>query len=153
METYKSLVAQALETVEELFPWDLLDLIEKNTQPFLLDIREPDEFNEAHIKGSINVPRGILEAACDWNFSETEPELVQSRKSQVIVICRSGNRSALAAKTMQFMGFEHVISLKTGIRGWNDSEYELVDINGQLVDGEHYDDVLNMPVPKHKLQP
>ncbi len=152
-ESYKSLVLQALKNVPELFPWDLEEQLSDKQTPLLLDIREPDEFGRAYIKGSLNVPRGILEAACDWNYAETEPELVNARDREVIIICRSGNRSALAAQTMQFMGYTNVKSLKTGIRGWNDSEYELLNKQGNIIDGEDYDDDLNIPVSADKLEP
>jgi rhodanese-related sulfurtransferase len=43
-----------------------------------------------------------------------------------VLICRSGNRSVLAALTMQQMGFENVRSLKLGIKGWNDNDLEML---------------------------
>jgi rhodanese-related sulfurtransferase len=87
-----------------------------------------------HIRGSINVPRGILESACEWDYEETVPELVRARGRELVVVCRSGQRSVLAAHSLIVLGFTHVASLKTGLRGWKDYEQPLVDARGQPVD-------------------
>jgi rhodanese-related sulfurtransferase len=49
------------------------------------------------------------------------------------LICRSGNRSVLAALTMRQMGFENVRSLKLGIKGWNDNDLEMLNIKNDIV--------------------
>ena len=102
-------------------------------RPLILDIREPDEFSAMHIEDSLHVPRGILETACEYNYEETVRELVEARDRAIVVTCRSGNRSALAAYTMQLMGYRRVSSMKTGLRGWNDYELPLVDAAGSKV--------------------
>jgi rhodanese-related sulfurtransferase len=142
MKHFTDLIADALPEVEELFPWDLEDKLKQEQELILLDIREPYEFDALHIEGSINVPRGILESACDWDYEETVPELAAGREREIIVICRSGNRSVLAAHTMQRMGFKQVASLKTGVRGWNDFEQPLRNADGELVDIDDADEVL-----------
>lgn len=134
MKTFKQLISEHEKLINEIMPWDLEHKLSGNHKPFVLDIREPEEFAAMHIAGSVNVPRGVLEAACDYGYSETVPELVEARKKEVIVACRSGNRSVLAAYTMQLMGYEHVISLKTGLKGWADYEQLLVDVNNSEVD-------------------
>ncbi|MCW8906916.1 MAG: rhodanese-like domain-containing protein [Sedimenticola sp.] len=133
-ETYKTLVARLASEVEELFPWDLEQELAGPKPPLLLDIRCPDEFAQVHIPGSLNVPRGILEMAVDYGYEETVPELVQARQRRVVVICRSGYRSILAARALQQMGFRQVLSLRTGLRGWNDSEQGLTDVQGGELD-------------------
>ncbi len=133
MKTFEQLIDEALESVEEIFPWDLADAIEQKTDALLLDVREPYEFEAMHINGAINVPRGILETACEYDYEETVPELVEAREREIIVICRSGKRSVLAARVMQQMGYKNVKSLKTGMRGWSDDDQDMVDIHGNLV--------------------
>jgi len=128
------LVAESLHNVEELMPWDLEETLQASSGVVLLDIREPYEFEAMHIAGSINVPRGILESACEYDYEETEPALAEARHQDIIVICRSGLRSVLAADVMQKMGFESVKSLKTGLRGWSDYDQELVGKNCNPVD-------------------
>lgn len=134
---FEQLVNEALQRIEELFPWDLEEeLKSSSTGPLLVDVREPYEFEAMHIKGSINVPRGVLEAACEYDYEETVPELAAARDRDIVVICRSGRRSALAADVMQKLGYKNVKSLKTGLRGWSDYEQELVDRDGQVVDDD-----------------
>ena len=133
-ETYKTMVAEHASQVEEIFPWDLLDELDTGAMPLLLDIRCPNEYEDAHIDGSINVPRGILEIAVDYGYEETVPELVEARDRRIVVICRSGNRSILAAYTLKLMGFANVASLRTGLRGWNDYEQSLIDKHGNRLD-------------------
>lgn len=142
MKHFNDLIAEALPEVEELFPWDLEEKIGQENDLILLDVREPQEFAALHIEGSLNVPRGVLEQACDWDYDETVPELAAGRGREIIVICRSGNRSVLAAHTMQRMGYKNVASLKTGIKGWNDFEQPLFNSDGEQVDIDEADEVL-----------
>jgi len=153
MKHFTDLIAEALPDVEELFPWDLEEKLEQSSDLILLDVREPDEFSALHIQGSLNVPRGILESACDWDYDETEPELAGGRDKEIIVICRSGNRSVLAAQTMQRMGFKRVASLKTGVRGWNDFEQPLYNATGEQVDIDDADDILASKVRPDQQRP
>nr|WP_245232369.1 rhodanese-like domain-containing protein [Thiorhodococcus minor] len=115
-------------------PWDLEERMQENPELLIVDVREPDEFAAMHIDGALNVPRGILESACEWDYEETEPELVQAREREVVVVCRSGYRSVLAAHSMNVLGYQNVVSLKTGLRGWKDYEQPLVDAEGKSVD-------------------
>ena len=136
MKRYADLLADALQRVREIQPWDLTRQLARDRPPLLLDVREPAEFALARIPGSINVPRGVLEQACEWDFEETVPELAGRKERPIVVVCRSGNRSILAADVMQQLGFSDVVSLKTGVRGWNDFEQPLVDAEGHAVEGD-----------------
>ncbi len=134
MKTFEQLINEALESVEEVFPWDLAEAVEQNTELMLLDVREPYEYSAMHIQGALNVPRGILESACEYDYEETVPELVEARDREIIAICRSGKRSVLVAQVMQQLGYHNVKSLNTGMRGWSDDDQDMVDDNGKLVD-------------------
>lgn len=140
MKRFSELVAATLSGISELFPWNVSEMLDGDTPPLILDIREPAEFAALHIKGSLHVPRGILESACEYDYEETVRELVESRNRDVVVVCRSGNRSALAAYTMRELGYQKVYSMKTGLRGWNDYELPLVNDNGQIVPVEYADE-------------
>jgi rhodanese-related sulfurtransferase len=154
MQTFKELISDCLKTVDEMLPWDLEDVMENEKQvPLLLDIREPYEFDVLHIKGSRNIPRGILEPACDYGYDDTVPELVSARAQEIVVICRSGNRSVLAAYTMQQMGYQSVKSLKTGVKGWNDYELPLQNLHGQAVDIDDADVWLTAHVRQEQMLP
>ncbi|SMN12091.1 Rhodanese-related sulfurtransferase [uncultured Candidatus Thioglobus sp.] len=153
MDDYQKLVEKASTSVDEVFPWDLEEEIKQTSDLILLDIREQDEFEMMYIKNSIHVPRGVLEGACVWNYDDTVPALAKARNQNIVLICRSGNRSVLAALTMQQMGFTKVRSLKMGIKGWNDNDLEMLDNQGNIVDTDKADKWLNRAVAKEKLTP
>ena len=153
MKHFTDLVAECLPHIKELFPWDLDQLLKERTDVLLLDTREPYEFEAARIDGSLNVPRGILEAACEYGYEDTVPELVQARTRPVVVICRSGNRSALAAWVMQQMGYQDVYSLKTGLRGWNDYELPLVKGDGEPLDVDSADEFFTTRLHPDQVAP
>jgi rhodanese-related sulfurtransferase len=139
MKRFDQLVEECAKNVKEIFPWDLEEILEERS-PMIVDVREPYEYDAMHIKNSLNVPRGILETACECDFEETIPELVHARDKEVIVLCRSGRRSIFAVDVMQQMGYQNVVSLKTGLRGWVDTELPLQDVNGKQVDIDEADD-------------
>jgi len=134
MKNFIELVRGCLTDVREIMPWDLEERRRANPQLLILDVREPYEFDAMHIPGSINVPRGILESACEWDYEETVPDLVRGREREIVIVCRSGYRSVLAAHVMQVLGFRQVASLQTGLRGWKDYEQPLEDAQGRDVD-------------------
>jgi len=140
MKTFADLIAALLGDVDEEFPWDVEERCSKGESLLIVDVREHSEYATMHIEGSLHVPRGILESACEYNYEETIPELVESRDRDIVVVCRSGYRSVLAAYTMQLMGYKRVSSMKTGLRGWNDYELPLVNISSQPVTVEDADE-------------
>ena len=153
MKRYADLVADALVRVPEIQPWDLSRQLAQDRPPLVLDVREPAEFSLARIPGSLNVPRGVLEQACEWDFEETVPDLAARRVGAIVVVCRSGTRSVLAADVMRQMGFPDVVSLKTGIRGWNDFEQPLVGVDGQSIDADSAEALLAPRVRREQMRP
>jgi rhodanese-related sulfurtransferase len=155
MKRFADLLREAATQVPEVMPWTLRERLDRADEPapILLDVREPAEFEAAHIPGSISVPRGVLEAACDWDYGDTVPELARGHDREIIVICRSGNRSLLAAQVMMQMGFGRVASLKTGVRGWNDFEQPLVDAQDRPVDIDQADTLLASVVRPDQRRP
>jgi rhodanese-related sulfurtransferase len=86
----------------------------------LIDVREPGEFATAHIAGAIPIPRGVLEFQVEANPAiacVTEPALAV-REQPIVLYCRTGGRSALAAESLQKLGFTRVRSLAGGITAW-----------------------------------
>jgi rhodanese-related sulfurtransferase len=142
MEKYDDLINEALTRVKEIMPWDLSRALAAGGKPMLLDIREAAEFDSLRIPGSINVPRGVLEQSCEWDYDETVPELASSREQEIVVICRSGKRSVLAADVLLKMGFSNVVSLKTGVRGWSDYEQPMTNAKGEELDADDGDVLL-----------
>jgi len=154
MKHFTDLVAETLYAITEEFPWDVEKKMSNSDQQLLiLDIREPDEFTAMHIENSLHVPRGILESACEYDYEETVRELVEARNRPVVIVCRSGNRSALAALTLQLMGYQQVSSMKTGLRGWNDYELPLVDTAGNAVSVDNADEYFTTRIRPDQMSP
>lgn len=79
----------------------------------IIDVREPSEWNDAlgHIAAAENIPLAtVTQAAGGWD-----------RETSVIMVCRSGGRSARAAMALKAMGFEDVYNMTGGMMGWNAS--------------------------------
>jgi rhodanese-related sulfurtransferase len=83
---------------------------------FILDVREPDEWDEYHIPGATLIPLGQLAARAD--------ELPSGR--EIIVVCRSGNRSAEGRDILLAAGFEQVTSMTGGMLDWQAAGYPTV---------------------------
>ena len=84
---------------------------------FLIDVREPEEFNGelGHVEGAELISAGSLaSAASDWD-----------RERVMVLVCRSGRRSGIAAKSLASMGFAHVANLAGGMIAWNEYRKEL----------------------------
>ncbi|MEW8067338.1 MAG: rhodanese-like domain-containing protein [Candidatus Thiodiazotropha endolucinida] len=153
MKNFLNLISDSLTDVKEIMPWDLEERMQDNPGLLIVDVREPYEYDAMHIEGSLAVPRGILESACEWDYEETVPELVNARQREIVVVCRSGYRSVLAAFSMHVLGYNNVVSLKTGLRGWNDYEQPLVDKRGKAVEIEQADDYFTPKLREEQLRP
>jgi len=133
---YKHMVAEISPQINECFPWDVEERLEAGEDILFLDVRENQEYDTMRIADSLHVPRGILETAVEWDHEETDPDLVKARNRQIVVVCRSGSRSVFATYTLMRMGYKHVTSLKTGLRGWNEYNLPLEDMESNEIDPE-----------------
>ena len=80
MKTFAQITAEIVPKITEMMPWDAEEQLESNSETLIIDIRETHEYDTMHVPDSMNVPRGILENASEWDFEETEPELVIARE-------------------------------------------------------------------------
>ena len=116
-KTAAAMVGEANAQIEHVSPTEASD--EATTgNAVLLDVREPVEW-EQHIKGAVQVPRGLLEFVADPASPRHNAELDPARR--VIVYCRSGTRAALAALTLKTLGYEHVANLDGGFTAWKEA--------------------------------
>ena len=117
-------VGAALAEIEEITPEDVHALLAKPDRGGweIVDVREPDEFAAGHLPGACLYPRGFLEVRADLAHPKRDPWLADRRR-KLIVYCGSGNRSALAAQTLQQMGFSDIRSMAEGWTGWTKREY------------------------------
>ncbi len=116
--TMEQLVAEARSRIREIGVAELDQHGAPDT--VLIDVREADEFSAGHIPGSLNIPRGVLEAEVSpvpEMGGETAAVLADKQRS-ICLYCRTGGRSALAADALQNMGFTQVVSLAGGYAAW-----------------------------------
>lgn len=97
-------------TGHEIEPEELKSLLEKGTPLVLLDVREPGEFEIAHLPGAKLIPKGSLPE----RLSEV------STADDVVVYCKMGGRSAQSTKFLLEMGYQKVRNLKGGIDAWSE---------------------------------
>mgnify|MGYP006185754575 FL=1 len=79
----------------------------------LLDVREADEFHAGHIPGALNIPRGVLE------FKLSNDPALCARELNIVLYCKTSGRAALAACSLQAMGYRQVQSLAGGFDAWS----------------------------------
>ena len=115
--TAAEMVGEANARIEHVSPKEAADEAASG-KAVLLDIREPVEW-EQHIKGAVQVPRGVLEFIADPASPKHKAELDPARR--VIVYCRSGTRGALAALTLKTLGYEHVANMDGGFTAWKEA--------------------------------
>lgn len=119
--TMEQLVAAARARVREVSVAEARTGLDADT--IFIDVREPDEHAAGHIPGSVNIPRGVLEAEVapvPEMGGETAAALADKDRS-ICLYCRTGGRSALAADALQKMGFTRVTSLAGGIVAWQEA--------------------------------
>lgn len=103
------LIQEAKQRVREVTPKDVREMQARHEPLVLLDVRDQNEVNLGRIPGAVHISRGTLEG---------KVEGVIPRDANVVIYCASGNRSALAAVTMQEMGYGKVASMSGGFRDW-----------------------------------
>ena len=122
MPSGAELIEQIKGQIEEVQPSEANDEVTASSNGggvALIDVREQHEFEERHIPGAIHVPRGHLESRIE--------QFVPNKDRRVLLYCASGNRSALAAKTLtEELGYTDVASIAGGITLWKDRNYETV---------------------------
>ena len=109
MKSGSDLITEAKSRITEVTPQQVRERIQRDKSVVLLDVREPNEWNMGRVPGAVHIPRGII---------ETSIEARVPRTAQVIIYCAGGNRSALAADTMQQMGYTSVQSMSGGFMDW-----------------------------------
>jgi rhodanese-related sulfurtransferase len=110
------LINDAKTRIREVTPKEVREMRTRGEKATYLDVREPNEWNLGHLPGAMHIPRGTL---------ETKVEAAIPRDRKIVIYCASGNRSALAADTLQQMGYGDVVSMSAGFTGWAQSGGEV----------------------------
>ncbi len=110
MASYQDLLAEVKSQISEISVADAAARLSSDEPPVLIDVREPDEFEQGAIARSVHIPRGNLES----RIAGVVPDLA----TPIVISCQSGARSAFAARSLEELGYEDVVSLATGFGGW-----------------------------------
>jgi phage shock protein E len=104
-EHFLKLAAEAKANIKQVSPQEALGLI--NAGATLLDVREKEEFEKSHLNGATHLSRELLQTKIS--------QLVPDKSAAVVCYCSGGNRGALAAETLQKMGYKNVVSIDCGM--------------------------------------
>lgn len=121
--TVQELVAEARGRIEEIAP----DRLVAQRSGIVIDVREPAEYALGHLPGAINLPRGVLEFQIHAHpaMACTTSEALAVPDRDVVLYCLTGGRSALAAESLQSLGFTRVRSLAGGLTAWRNAGHPL----------------------------
>jgi len=112
-EGFLKLVDDAKSRVREVSVEDTQQRMSENSAAKLIDVREDKEWEAAHAAGAIHLGKGIIERDIETTVPDKDTEL--------ILYCGGGYRSALAADTLQQMGYTNVFSMAGGWKAWNEA--------------------------------
>ncbi|WP_337660210.1 rhodanese-like domain-containing protein [Anderseniella sp. Alg231-50] len=113
---FKALLAQANAVIETVSVQDF-PYLQDESDVVVVDVRDAFEREtDGTIPGSVHASRGLLEFHADPECPAHLPALDPAKR--IVLFCGTGGRSALAAKTLQEMGFSDVVSLAGGFAAW-----------------------------------
>ncbi len=110
MPTFRDLLAQTKAQIREVDTEGAAGLIAGPTPPVVLDVREPDEYEQGAVANAVHIPRGHLESQVE--------NRITNRGAPILVYCAGGTRSAFAAKTLADLGYTDVVSMAGGFNKW-----------------------------------
>jgi sulfur-carrier protein adenylyltransferase/sulfurtransferase len=113
MSDFREILNQAKAQIREVSVRDVQEKLNPDNGFTLLDVREADEVEQGYLKKAIFLPRGFLEVKVE----KTLPD----KNQPIVVYCAGGTRSALAAKTLQDLGYKDVYSMRGGFNEWKNN--------------------------------
>jgi molybdopterin/thiamine biosynthesis adenylyltransferase/rhodanese-related sulfurtransferase len=113
--TYTDLISDVRKRTKQVSLEELKRRIEAGEKITLLDVREKDEWRGGYIPGAVSLPRGFLEIQAEQKLPD--------KNARIVAYCAGGTRSALAAATLQELGYAHVETANPGFVRWKDLGY------------------------------
>ena len=114
---FLKLVNDAKSRITECTIADVKPRLDAGEKFFLVDVREGSEFAAGHLPGAAHLGKGVIERDIEQAIPDTSAEIV--------LYCGGGYRSALAADSLQKMGYTNVISMDGGVRAWREAGYSI----------------------------
>ncbi len=125
IKSVQTLVSEALEDIKTITSDEALKMYSEN-QCNLIDIRDIRELQkEGRVEGASHIPRGMLEFWLDPNSPYFKEGKLDMNK-EMVLFCAGGLRSALAAKTLDEMGFEKVSHIDGGFGALKQSKFKII---------------------------
>jgi rhodanese-related sulfurtransferase len=115
---FLSLVNEAKKRVKEENFRETKKRIDAGEKFILIDTREDTEWARGHIPGAVHLSKGVIERDIE--------KAVPDKGATIVLYCGGGFRSALAADNLQRMGYQNVISMDGGWRGWTEANFPVV---------------------------
>ena len=112
-EGFLKIVNDAKSRIKELNVADTRNRLAANPNAKLIDVREDNEWNQAHAAGAEHLGKGIIERDIETR--------VPDKSTELILFCGGGYRSALAADVLQKMGYTNVWSMAGGWKAWKEA--------------------------------
>ena len=124
-ENGKDLATDTKPYIEEITVDELNAKIENSEEFFLIDVRQPAEFEKGNLPYSTLIPRGILEFKIgNSTFWEDDQQwFVPEKDAEIVIYCKKGDRGILATKALTELGYTNVKNLAGGIIAW-DPEFD-----------------------------
>ena len=113
---FLKIVDDAKTRIRECNIQDVRQKLDRGDEFCLVDVREESEWAAGHLPQAIHLGKGVIERDVEQTIPDTTAE--------IILYCGGGYRSALAADNLQKMGYQNVISMDGGVRGWRESGFE-----------------------------
>jgi rhodanese-related sulfurtransferase len=110
---FLALVEEVKPRIRECGVAEVRARLEAGERFTLVDVREDDEFAVDHARGARHIGRGVLERDVE--------ALIPEKEAPIVLYCGGGFRSALAAESLQKMGYTQVISMDGGMRAWREA--------------------------------
>lgn len=109
-EAFLKLVNDAKKEIRETTVKAVKGRLERKEKFHLVDVREDREWSQGHIPGAVHLGRGIIERDIE--------KAIPDKKSEIVLYCGGGFRSALAGENLKKMGYSNPVSMDGGWRGW-----------------------------------
>jgi rhodanese-related sulfurtransferase len=114
---FLKIVEEAKSRIRECTPADVMAKLQRGERFHLVDVREESEVALGRAAGAEPLARGVLERDIEG--------MIPDKDAEIVLYCGGGFRSALAAESLQKMGYKNVISMDGGIRAWRAAGYPM----------------------------
>jgi rhodanese-related sulfurtransferase len=114
---FLKIVDDAKSRIKETSVDEVKKKLDRGEKFTLVDVREESEFAQDHLPGAIHLGKGVIERDVEARIPDLD--------TPIVLYCGGGFRSALAADTLQKMGYINVLSMDGGVRGWREKQFPM----------------------------